>query len=209
MSLQTNLAAAIKAVSYTQNVMVWGGASNKPEDIQANQNIPKRWVGFNPPVLTAQSVDQLRGQMKPQRDALKGFDQVLFVAEVTESKMIGNCGEQSSIACKFLYSEPGIDRFVLAGLGDNHEFVVIGASSEQVRGVWSVSSPPGWPADAVICDPWYGHAFAVASDWHHHIPLILQKTEPAWNQYLQVKVTPRHDLNWNENRLYQSKAEKS
>lgn len=200
MSLQHNLMLAEFAVAYTQEKMT-KGASNKPEDLthssmrHAAQNSVMQF--FMKPDLNPDSVLNQRNEMAPRlAQAESVHEKALMAADEVERTGIGNCGEQSAVAYKYLYRRSDADLFVLAKLGTNHEFIIIGADAAQVSGLHLVAVAPNWPADAVICDPWYHEWFAVAVSWPSKIRQILAKTEPGWNHY-QVDVRPVIQTKWN------------
>ena len=200
MSLQHNLMLAEFAVNYTKEKMT-KGASNKPEDLvhSSMRHATQNWLmrAVTQPDLTAASVPDQRSAIAPRlAEAASVHEKALMAADEVENSGIGNCGEQASVAYKYLFNRSDADLFVLAGLGRNHEFVIIGASADQVRGLHPISVAPNWPADAVICDPWYHEWFAVAVSWPGKIRQILAKTEPDWH-HLQVEITPRIVMKWN------------
>jgi hypothetical protein len=201
MSLQHNLLLAELAVKYTQEKML-KGASNKPEDLahssmrHASQNFVMR--ALTQPDLNTSSVTEQRKAMSGMLEDkdLTDHERVLLAGETIEASGLGNCGEQSSLAYRWLYHRKDADLFVLAKLGKNHEFIIIGASSDQVKGCHAVSAAPNWPADAVICDPWYYEWFAVASSWTAKVRQILNRTEPGW-VHVRVDVKPVSMMAWN------------
>jgi hypothetical protein len=181
MTLQNNLMAAYRAFEYTKRVMRIG-APNKTEDEGKFPESEWDWS-----TLGKLTPEQLLGrQRKTWKDeidpAFYGSNlPQLAMAEMVEVSGMGNCGEQSCVAFKFLARDrSGASAFCIADLvGLNHQFVVIGATGAQVAGKWKKDANPKWPLETVICDPWYGAYYAVkATDgWRHHIPILLRRTQ--------------------------------
>jgi hypothetical protein len=117
----------------------------------------------------------------------------ILVGSQVEQSGVGNCGEQSYVAFKYLVTKgaPGlaiVDWDEMArwkGKGDdkvptgNHTFVVIGMDPT-VPEVTEASLliPPVWGENAVVCDPWYHEWFKVESldDWQTRMKRILGET---------------------------------
>lgn len=73
----------------------------------------------------------------------------------------GNCGEQAAIAFMFLYDRGVRPIDYMSRVNANHAFVVIGRKLPS-----KASAPSTWGKDAVICDPWAGHAYAARLSRH-------------------------------------------
>jgi len=214
MPLQENLALAQKAASYTHAAIY--GASNKPADIDKSAQEHPQGKGldkvkslfvkppFNPrPALDASSVQKMRDkEIKPAMAKVDSqHEKILVVADIAQLRQMGNCGEQSSVAYKYLYDTRHCDCcFTLCKIGYNHEFVVLGVGAADITGNslghYRVNVAPAlWPADAVICDPWYGQCYGVAQGWTTHIPRTLALTEPTWH-ILITKLVPVQSFAW-------------
>ena len=115
----------------------------------------------------------------------------ILVGATVELSGLGNCGEQSRVAFKYLVTKgaPGL-AIVNWGkisrlsnqenaLSGNHTFVVIGMDPN-VPNVTEASLvfPPKWGENAVVCDPWYHDWLKVTSvnDWQSRMKRILGET---------------------------------
>lgn len=207
MSLQQKLRLAENAIQYTISKMT-KGASNKPIDLWHSEVRNKQenpWTyRLRSNDLTDKSVQNQRDQIKPGLNQIANANEkILATADLIETSGIGNCGEQSCVAFKYLWNlRTNPANFVMINLGSNHTCLVIGASPPQVDGWWWITPSPAWPPDAVICDPWYYEWFAVNPDWTRKVRQILAATEPGWNP-VQVKVAHIAARVWINNPLYQ------
>lgn len=205
MGQSENLTIAEYAVQYTVGKMT-KGASNKPIDL-AHSDIRRRvehgwtsWLRSND--LTTNSVKEQRAKQEADESNLNMIDRILGVADTVESSGIGNCGEQSCVAFKYLWNRRNPSKnFVMVNLGRNHTCIVVGATQSQVDGWSFVGMPPAWPADAVVCDPWFYEWFEVSSDWTRKVRQILAETEPNFN-HVQVKVSSIAGRAWINNPLW-------
>lgn len=201
MSLKSNMLIAEAAVEYVAQ-KVHLGASNKPIDVlHAEMNARRAdsgrgWVARTvfptAPALTDKSTENQRNSLaQSSPDSIKNGpieNRVLWNASQSEASGIGNCGEQASVAFKYLHEKTKNTTFSLCKLGHNHELVVIGVKDQLIGKYHYVDIVPAdWPNDAVICDPWYHDWFSVKSDWSRKIRSILRETEPGWIQ-VQVKM---------------------
>lgn len=115
----------------------------------------------------------------------------ILCASLVERTGLGNCGEQSYVAFKYLVTKgaPGLaimdwDSMLNSPKGadkltGNHTFVVIGMDAtapDLTHG--SLLAPPAWGENAVVCDPWYHEWFKVESvnDWQSRMKRILSET---------------------------------
>ncbi len=156
------------------------GASNKPADnarSEANRSFIDRLMHNTTPLKRL--IDAERDAFEANRNVYKtAEDMVLARAKRAEEVGAGRCGEQASVAFKYLWENTRNVSFCLVELNKNHEFIIVGASPRRVGGVVLLSNLPDWEDDAVICDPWHGKAFAVKTEWRTEIVEILKKTEP-------------------------------
>ena len=183
-----NLINAERVCDYVGRKMT-KGASNKNIDlmhaemrrIERSKNSKfetlSRW--FSKPDLTSKSVDEQRAKIDT---SLPLVELVFANARTVEASGIGNCGEQASVAFKYICENKLSERFCLAKLGCNHEFIILGANGQDTNGTHYVGKAPAWPAAAVVCDPWFNEWFIVQSDWSRKIRSILRETEPGWTQ---------------------------
>ena len=180
-----NLIIAERVCNYVGQKMT-KGASNKPIDLahskMRHDELPfyKRW--FSSQDLASTSVDSQRVEVRNQGKNLPLSELVFANARTVEASGIGNCGEQASVAFKYLCDQKLSDKFCLASLGHNHEFIIIGANGQQVNGMQYIGVSPDWPVETVVCDPWYNEWFVVQTDWTRKIRSILKETEPGWTQ---------------------------
>jgi len=201
MPLQENLALARKAASYTHAAIY--GASNKQADIDKSAQEHSKGKKTPEPKLDANSVQKMRDkEIKPAIAKVgSAHEKILVAADIAQLRRIGNCGEQSSVAYQYLYHSHDCNCcFTLCKLGNNHEFVVLGVRAADIignsLGHYRVNVVPAlWPADAVICDPWYGQCYGVAQGWAAHIPQTLAITEPTWH-ILITKLVPVESFAW-------------
>ena len=186
MSLASNLLLAQAAVFYTEAKMT-KGASNRPIDLTHARMRWEEWPGRRPssPELKLTSVTAQRAQIKPiMSEVLTGgitnVDSALQIATLVEGSGIGNCGEQSMVAFKYLWEKTKTLSFSICSLDKgNHEFVIIGINSSDIAGVHPINQAPAWHNDVVVCDPWYNEWFAVATDWPRKLRSILNTTVPG------------------------------
>jgi hypothetical protein len=150
--------------------------------------------------LTSENDDQreetLKGLGRPSEDPAAA---IRWGAEIEKSGL-GNCGEQSYVAFKYLVTKgpPSLAimdwqlaQAVNGKISGNHQFVLIGASSLPKTTEADLEKPPAiWGPFAVICDPWYHEWFAVPFDWSRKMPQILAQTRPDLKDQL---VYPRED----------------
>lgn len=103
---------------------------------------------------------------------------LLMMACEIEKTGLGNCGEQSMVAFKYLVTKSAPGLALMHINGGNHEFVVLGMDvtvPAVTKG--SLTFPPDWGHNAVVCDPWYHEWFAVGSlDWQPKMKRILGET---------------------------------
>ncbi|MBZ5724608.1 MAG: hypothetical protein LAP87_06380 [Acidobacteriia bacterium] len=122
-------------------------------------------------------------QLKPPK-ILDMDDEICHSAEFVEMSGFGNCGEQASVAYRYLR------RFPIAGLlyinlvGGNHSFVILGAGPGILQGmVLSVQQARKAIGDcAIICDPWLmgtGFAGPVREKWDFVIEEMLDQARPG------------------------------
>lgn len=125
------------------------------------------------------------------RADLDAEQKAILVGATVELSGLGNCGEQSRVAFKYLVTKgaPGlaiVNWGKISRLSDqekaptgNHTFVVIGMDPN-VPNVTEASLvfPPKWGENAVVCDPWYHDWFKVGSvnDWQSRMKRILGET---------------------------------
>ncbi len=110
-----------------------------------------------------------------------------MMAGLIQKTKLGNCGEQSAVAFKYLITRGAPGLAIVDWRGGNHTFVVIGMDP----GVPDISKatlmiPPTWGKAAVVCDPWYHEWFSVESldDWQSKMKRIVADTSSA----------PRHKI---------------
>jgi hypothetical protein len=167
-------------------------------DQKAKLEAQKQWPAELNAALSAKKkqIEQERDDQKVR--LLKVAEQssdpavnAICVGSLVELSGLGNCGEQSYVAFKYLVTKgaPGlaiVDWDEMArwkGEGKvptgNHTFVVIGMDPtvpEVTEG--SLMIPPAWGENAVVCDPWYHEWFKVESleDWQRRMKRILGET---------------------------------
>ncbi len=92
----------------------------------------------------------------------------LVLADIIKKSKLGNCGEQSCLAFKYLITRGAPGLGIIEWVSGNHTFVVLGMQASVAKeSSGSFATAPEWGPDAVVCDPWYHEWFAVssASDW--------------------------------------------
>lgn len=139
MGLKENLAAAKQAIAYVASKM-GTGASNQMDRYRV-------WVGDEKSIFTQKN--QCVGAVRAQVTASSWAGIIEQAAPAAERLGCGNCGEQSSIAFKFL-ERMGIRpiEFCYRTL-DGHQFVMIGRNKNA-----TAEDRSTWGEAAVICDPW-------------------------------------------------------
>ncbi|MCF1457231.1 MAG: hypothetical protein LPH21_06590, partial [Shewanella sp.] len=105
------------------------------------------------------------------------FLSVIACALITEQSGIGNCTEQACVGFRYLCNCTQCKVFTVVSVGLDHRFLVLGAGKDEVEGNYRLNQAPDWPANAVICDPWYNEWFIVKKDWCLKMRLILETTE--------------------------------
>ena len=164
-------------------------------EAQSRKFVDSPWVA-NQKALTAQR-DELLGKVKDEKKAeirkarevqkeklfhtIKHSDPVmhtLMMACEIEKTGLGNCGEQSMVAFKYLVTKSAPGLAIVQIKGGNHEFVVIGMDvTVPALTKGSLTFPPRWGHNAVVCDPWYHEWFEVGSlDWQPKMKRILGET---------------------------------
>ena len=83
---------------------------------------------------------------------------IMAISDVVKAHGVGNCGEQSIVAYRWLYDEKvkPIDLMGFSdiiGLGYDHMWVIIGRNKDS-----KVGDLRSWGDEAVWCDPWQGDA---------------------------------------------------
>jgi hypothetical protein len=181
--LNKNLVIAEAAVAYVDSKMTLG-ASNKPIDLAHARMRYEKLDFFQKlrrrfrPELTRQTVNKHRGPEVLKLKIPGLLSHVLADGDRAEKAGVGNCGEQAHLAFKYLYNRRDTDLFAVVSFGPDHALIVMGVPPEKLRGVFSVKGvPPGWPKDAVICDPWY-HEWFTMDDWSRKVSQILKATAP-------------------------------
>ncbi|MCF1456606.1 MAG: hypothetical protein LPH21_03275 [Shewanella sp.] len=154
---------------------------------------PMAWLwspkpDLNESMLWAQRNEYGRGGCR-SRDP---FNWIIACALLTEQSGIGNCVEQAAVGFRYLCNYTRCEVFTLVDVGLDHAFLVIGAGN-YVEGYYRLNKAPDWPANAVICDPWYNEWFIVKKDWCLKMRLILEAAEqeqPANLTSLAIGVIP-------------------
>ncbi|MCF1457233.1 MAG: hypothetical protein LPH21_06600 [Shewanella sp.] len=121
----------------------------------------------------------------------KPFGGVIACALLTEQSGIGNCTEQAAVGFRYLCNRTQCKVFTLVSVGLDHAFLVLGAGKHEVEGYYRLNQAPNWPANAVICDPWYNEWFIVEKDWCLKMRLILaaaEQEQPAHRRSLMTGV---------------------
>jgi hypothetical protein len=170
MGLAENRSAAAAAISHCKHKFTVG-ASTRVEDVHLAQ-----LTGLN--LHTA--VDNQRNTYNNDTNQ-RWTDKV---AQESERTGIGNCGEQAITAFEFLrWNYEKLDCAVLQSVRWNHSFAVIGNKSFTEGGIVRLNrnTPPTWPPDAVICDPWFtsiGRVVTVsnAQEWKTYVNGFLEVT---------------------------------
>ncbi|MCW8061196.1 hypothetical protein [Agrobacterium tumefaciens] len=109
---------------------------------------------------------------------------VLWQADQAEAFGMGNCGEQATVAFKYLLHHTDAKEASILAVGDNHHLLVIGASRSELqsaqsrRGAFRLDEAPQLPEQTVFCDPWY-HEWFPASEWPNRIRSVLRETQSA------------------------------
>jgi hypothetical protein len=107
--------------------------------------------------------DTAKADLKPM-----AVDSVGQLADIIKKSKLGNCGEQSCLAFKYLITRGAPGLGIIEWVSGNHTFVVLGMQASVAKeSSGSFATAPEWGPDAVVCDPWYHEWFAVssASDW--------------------------------------------
>lgn len=123
-------------------------------------------------------------------------ERAILVAGLVEQNKVGNCGEQSYVAFKYLVTKqaPGLE--IVDIEGGNHVFVAIGMEAttpEKSTGTFII--PPKWGPAAVVCDPWRHEWFRVESvfDWQAKMKRIIAETKELPPEWIDKKVAERED----------------
>jgi hypothetical protein len=109
---------------------------------------------------------------------------LLWEADHHEAHGMGNCGEQTAVAFKYLLHHTDAKEVSVLSVGDDHVLLAIGASPSELkkaqsrRGTFRLDEPPQLPEQTVFCDPWY-HEWFPASEWPNKIKSILRETQVA------------------------------
>ncbi|MCF1458713.1 MAG: hypothetical protein LPH21_14530 [Shewanella sp.] len=135
---------------------------------------PMAWRWRPKPDLQA---DMLLAQRKEYGRCSPSFLSITACALLTEQSGIGNCTEQACVGFRYLCNHTNCKVFTFASVGLDHWFLVLGAGKDEVEGNYRLNQAPDWPANAVICDPWYNEWFIVKKDWCLKMRLILETTE--------------------------------
>ncbi|MCF1457232.1 MAG: hypothetical protein LPH21_06595 [Shewanella sp.] len=150
---------------------------------------PTVWRWRPKPDLNESMVSKQRN--KASRRSRDPFNWIIACALLTEQSGIGNCIEQACVGFKYLCNRTQCKVFTLVSVGFDHWFLVLGAGKDEVEGNYRLNQAPNWPANAVICDPWYNEWFIVEKDWCLKMRLILETTErrqPAHRRSLTTGV---------------------
>lgn len=192
-----NLIIAETVVDYVRQRMTLG-ASNKSIDLEHAKMKHARdyknmsfWQRLRDPgpQLTDKSVPEQRRAAPAPAQGMTPKQRIIADAQRIEQSGIGNCGEQSAVAFRYLCNvKPYADTFCYINLQRNHSCIVIGASQAQIHGTAPLGIAPPWPQAAVICDPWFNEWFRVDRDWTRKVRSILRETEPGWTQ-VNIDVT--------------------
>jgi hypothetical protein len=160
----------------------------------------KEWGGE-----LAKRTDEMRRVVKESREmqnskidysglGLTPEERAIMVGAEIEHSGLGNCGEQSRVAFKYLITRGAgglaiVDWGKIVGRADgasgNHTFVVIGMDPMTPEtSLATLAAPPQWGTHAVICDPWYHEWFAVRdpdrpTQWTAKMSRILSETQPT------------------------------
>jgi hypothetical protein len=108
-------------------------------------------------------------------DGLWRENAAVQLGAIVEKSGLGNCGEQSCVAFKYLITRGAPGLAIVNWEGGNHTFVVIGMDPNVPKvSTGTLTIAPVWGPDAVVCDPWYHEWFAVESiaDWQSKMKRI-------------------------------------
>ena len=214
-STQCNLRLAEAAVNHVATVMAKVGPANRPEHVR--RLVP--WAGPNPnydadvAAMGQQlqvAVDGQRTFLDPSLNTVAQKTRMLWgpserdrvqaalrVAGHIEHTGLGNCGEQSFVAFKYLLATGATGVAIVNWMSCNHMFVVVGMEADYGESKASLDQPPAWGAHAVVCDPWFHEWFSIHSqidpehagnvhatnpaglrEWHRKMKRILAETRP-------------------------------
>ncbi|MCF1456605.1 MAG: hypothetical protein LPH21_03270, partial [Shewanella sp.] len=138
--------------------------------------------------------NMLKAQRKNNRhNSSDPYKWVLGKAFFAEQSGIGTCTDQAAVGFRYLCNCTKCEVFSVVDIGFDHVFIVIGAGKDDVEGYYRFNKVPYWPANAVICDPWYNEWFIVKKDWCLKMRLILEAAEqeqPANLTSLAIGVIP-------------------
>lgn len=119
------------------------------------------------------------------------------IANHIERTALGNCGEQSYVAFKYLIKRGASGLAIVNWSLSNHMFVVIGMEPKLItpsKTFATLNEPPKWGPNAVVCDPWYNEWFSIHAklegaapannpagnlEWHRKMKRILGETVPS------------------------------
>lgn len=109
-------------------------------------------------------------------------DRICFDAESVEKFGLGNCGEQASVAFKWLREFP-IGGLVYVNLmGGNHSFVVLcaGPAVREDDVFRTDKAKMRFGPNAIVCDPWLGGGsfFKVADEWDVRLKQMIREANP-------------------------------
>jgi hypothetical protein len=176
-----NLIYAENAVKYAEQKLFLG-STNRPIDEAQGHALSGKLGDSN-------TRQRLRNQFNAdlaenQPPGMSAGAAALWQADHVEAFGMGNCGEQSLAAFKYLLNHTDAKEVSILFVGDNHDLLVIGASPSELassRSAWgsySLDRAPPLPEQAVFCDPWR-HEWFPASEWPNKIKPILRETQVA------------------------------
>jgi len=155
---------------------------------------------------TKQAIDAQRDDLVARGLIASGSILAIAAGKRIEAIGLGNCGEQSYVAFKYLVTKrasglaimdwgPATDTSIKMQTDNkkvqtgNHMFVVIGMDETVPKETYgSLSRPPNWGANAVVCDPWFHEWFPLLGGdrlWQRKMQQILSATIPLTPKVFQ------------------------
>lgn len=168
------------AVAYCDATMI-ASCDNREEDRMHRELNGSQWrlptVGDFRDRREIDMPDHLRHRY---RDPAKNVARQIWRGGFAERYRIGNCGELSDVAFRWLVEEqgaPGVARYSLALNNESiHAFVMIGIPISPPKvSVLKLEIPPaGWLPNCAWCDPWRREWFFIKDDWERNARMILK-----------------------------------
>lgn len=155
---EQNIHWAQQAVNYVNNI-VRVRASNRLGDLVGTLGSSALGVAL----IRLQNTPQEAAALRHARRTGDQLPQILAIADEAERGCVGNCGEMSAIAFRYLYRRHVAPLDFVQATNFSHAFVVIGRTVAPGMSERQAMDPANWGPNAAVCDPHQRAAYA-ASD---------------------------------------------